>query len=107
GYKKAYRPTQNIKELRWNIKTVKPNNKMRYFFTNTYNSVANIQFISHKRKLKKFTFIKEKEEVYRGKDIYIIRFNTDRNHFNYTNKSYFSVFSGFLYINKEDFSIVK
>lgn len=107
GYKKAYRPTQNIKELRWNIKTVKPNNKMRYFFTNTYNSVANIQFISHKRKLKKFTFIKEKEEVYHGKDIYIIRFNTDRNHFNYTNKSYFSEFSGFLYINKEDFSIVK
>ncbi|MGB3342577.1 MAG: erythromycin esterase family protein [Aequorivita sp.] len=107
GYKKAYRPTQNIKEIRWNIKTVKPNNKMRYFFTNTYNSVANIQFISQKRKLKKFTFVKEKEEVYHGKDIYIIRFNTDRNHFNYTNKSYFSEFSGFLYINKEDFSIVK
>lgn len=107
GYKKAYRPTQNIKEIRWNIKTVEPNNKMRYFFINTYNSVANIQFISHKRKLKKFTFIKEKEEVYHGKDIYIIRFSTDRNHFNYTNKSYFSEFSGFLYINKEDFSIVK
>lgn len=107
GYNQNFRPTQNIKEIRWNIKEIKPSNNIRHFFEGTYNSVAYIRFLLQKRKLNKFIFKKEKEETYQNKDIYIIRFRTDREHFNYTNQVFLSEYSGYLYINKDDFSIVK
>ena len=107
AYNRAFRPTQNIKEIRWNLKEVEPSKKVRYFFEGEYNSVAYIKFLLNKRKLKKFNFAKEKEETYQGKDIYIISFNTDRNHFNYTSQRFLSEYSGYLYIAKEDFSVIK
>lgn len=107
GYTRSFRPTQIIKELRWNKKEVEPSKKVRLFFEGEHNSIVYVSFLWNKRKVKKFNFTKEKEEAYQGKDIYIIRFNTDRNHFNYTSQRYFSQYSGYLYITKEDFSVIK
>lgn len=106
GYNSNYRPTLKIKEIRWNTKRNKNISKIRHFFT-IYNSIVNLRFISQPRKIKKFEFNIEKEEKYQGTEIYIISFKTDRNHFNYTNQIPLSRYSGFLYVNKKDFSIIK
>ncbi|MBL4746664.1 MAG: erythromycin esterase family protein [Flavobacteriaceae bacterium] len=106
GYSSTNRPTQNIKEIRWNIKKMTPPKKIRQLFYSQYNSAMYARFMD-KRKMKKFTFSIEKEEIHNGKEVYILKFITDRNHFNYTNQIFLSDYSGYIYINKKDFAVVK
>ncbi len=106
GYSSRNRPTQNIQEIRWNIKKITLPKKIRQLFYRQYNPVKYAKFIN-KRKMKKFQFSIEKEEVYKGKEIYILRFVTDRNHFTYTGQPLSSNYSGHIYVNKDDFAVVK
>lgn len=106
GYSSANRPTQNIKEIRWNIKKMTPPKKIRQLFYSQYNSAMYARFMD-KRKMKKFIFSIEKEEIYKELEVYILKFITDRNHFNYTNQIFLSDYSGYIYITKKDFAIVK
>ena len=59
------------------------------------------------RKFKKFIYTQNEDEVLDGKEVYSIDFSTIRDHFNYTERQYFSNYSGTLYINKEDYAVVK
>lgn len=106
GYSNRNRPTQNIQEIRWNIKKITPPQKIRQLFNGEYNPVKDANFLN-KRKRKKFQFSIENEKNHNKKDIYVIKFVTNRNHFTYTSQIFSSDYFGYIYINKDDFAIIK
>lgn len=105
GYTNKNRCTQNIQEIRWNIEpVVKPKNIHTFF---TYpNPIMNASFLKIK-KYKKFIFKIVNTIDYNGKEVYVINFSTDRQHFNFTRRPNLSKYYGTIYINKEDYAVVK
>ncbi|MBE0393366.1 hypothetical protein BJQ96_03230 [Flavobacterium sp. PL0002] len=66
-----------------------------------YGSCFNI------RKSKKFVYKINEVKIYNDKTIYIISYSIPRNHYTYTKKQIPGNYSGTLYINKDDYAIVK
>ncbi|MCF6308086.1 MAG: erythromycin esterase family protein [Flavobacteriaceae bacterium] len=105
GYTNKNRCTQNIQEIKWNIEPkVKPK-KIHTFFTYP-NPIMNASFLKIK-KYKKFIFKIENTIDYNGKEVYVMFFSTNRQHFNYTRRSNLSKYYGTIYINKNDYAVVK
>jgi erythromycin esterase-like protein len=107
GYLSPYVITQKVEQIKWN-KNTRPEN-IKYssqFFSYRQNAIRYANIL-HKRKYKKFqlSFVKSNDPIDDG--FYIISFKTDRNKWNYTNKSYPTDYSGRIYINKENLAIVK
>ncbi len=107
GYLSPYVITQRVEQIKWN----KNNNPKRYkyssqFFSYRQNAIRYANIL-HKRKYKKFklNFVKSNNPTDEGN--YIIAFQTERNKWNYTNKGYPTKYSGSVYINKENFAIIK
>ena len=63
--------------------------------------------ILHKRKYKKFDLEFVSSGLPQDKGSYIIAFKTNRNKWNYTNRGYPTAYSGKVYIDKNNFAIVK
>ncbi|WP_452219939.1 erythromycin esterase family protein [Lacinutrix salivirga] len=107
GYLSPFVITQRVEQIKWN----KNSNPKRYkyssqFFSYRQNAIRYANIL-HKRKYKKFklNFVKSNNPIEDG--LYIIAFQTERNKWNYTNKGYPTEYSGRVYIDKENFAIVK
>ena len=66
-----------------------------------YGSCFNI------RKSKKFAYKIVEVKIYNNKEVYVINFSIPRNHYTYTKRQIPGNYSGTLFINKDDFAIVK
>lgn len=107
GYLSPFVITQRVEQIKWN----KNNNPKLYkyssqFFSYRQNAIRYANIL-HKRKYKKFklNFVKSDNPLDDG--LYIIAFETERNKWNYTNRGYPTTYSGRIYINRENFAIVK
>ena len=108
GYNQnSNRNTKLLEEIRWNAKNGYEPTNIRNFRNLTYNNPIMYSRFLENKKLKKFKFTQNENEVYENKAVYVIEFSIDRDHFNYTNRSLFTNYSGAIYVNKEDFAIVK
>ena len=106
GYLGITRSTIQLKEIRWNrINGFKPESLGNINNLNS-NPIMYAQFLN-KRKLKKFEFKILNKGTYNNKEVFVIEFSTNRNHFSYTHRGFLSNYSGILYINTDDYAIVK
>lgn len=131
GYRNTFPVLGKVKQIKWNKiidedKDYKHKgldqgaiviNMIRTKDEEQYNSLKQlrsfredaIQFASilHKRRYKKFDleFVTTSNSEY--DDLYIIKFKTNRKSFGYINRWYPAAYSGEIYINKEDYAIVK
>lgn len=106
SYLSLYRTTFEVQQVKWNnrdIKSIKDTDQIFIFRENPilYSNVL------HKRKYKKFklSFIESKDP--NDSNLYVIAFETERNGWNYTNKVDPSKYSGRIYINQDNYAIVK
>lgn len=110
-YEKSYfnyeRSVKNLKHVRWNSKSIyEPQNIREFYGLTNNNPIKNAAFLN-KRKFVKFDFVLEEVKECNKSEVYIIRFSTSRNHSTFTKRTYLSNYSGLIYINKEDYAIVK
>ncbi len=106
SYNGITRSTIQLKEIRWNtINGYKPESLGNINNLNQ-NPIMYAQFLN-KRKLKKYEFKILNKGTYNNKEVFVIEFSTNRNHFSYTHRGFLSKYSGTLYINTDDYAIVK
>lgn len=106
GYLGITRSIIQLKEVRWNtINGYKPESLGNVSNLNQ-NPIMYAQFLN-KRKLKKYEFKILNKGIYNNKEVFVIEFSTNRNHFSYTHRGFLSNYSGTLYINTDDYAIVK
>ncbi|KFF06593.1 erythromycin esterase family protein [Flavobacterium reichenbachii] len=108
GYDKDIRNYTQIQEIRWNIKNGYNPKSLRGPFYHVYvgNPIKFSQYLNEK-KFKKFVFKEDDDIMYDGKEVYVINFSTLRDQYSYTHRNFLCDFSGTLYINKDDYAIVK
>jgi hypothetical protein len=108
GYDKVNRSYYQLKEIRWNIKNgyAPKSLKSDFFYIYGDNPIIFGKYLDEK-KFKKFVFKEDEGITYNGKEVYVINFSTLRDQYSYTNRSFLCDFSGTLYINKDDYAIVK
>lgn len=102
-----YRSVKNLKEIKWNVLKEFKTETLREYHGLVYNSPIQYANFLKKRKFKKFNFTLEEIKKYNNEDIYVIHFSAPRKHSTYTQRTYLSNYSGYLYINTKDFAIVK
>lgn len=106
-YTDNYRSTKEMKEIRWNIKKGYEPQNLREFHSLMYNNPIKYAPLLEGRKFKKFIFSLEEIKKYNNKEVYVITFSSPRDHSNFTKRMFLSNYSGTLYINKDDYAIVK
>jgi len=105
-YSSTIRSSKSIKEINWRKNLYEPRN-LREFHGLVYNNPIKYAPFLDIRKSKKFSWTIEDVVTINHKSVYVISFSTLRNHSNYTKRMFTSNYTGFLYINKEDYAIVK
>ncbi|MEZ7494034.1 erythromycin esterase family protein [Leeuwenhoekiella aequorea] len=107
GYLSPYVITQRVEQIKWN-KNLFPEkiSTSSQFFSYRQNAVRYANIL-HKRKYKKFDLKFVTSTQAEDEGLYIIAFSTERDKWNYTNRSYPTKYSGKVYIKKESFAIVK
>jgi erythromycin esterase-like protein len=108
GYDKENRSYYQLKEIRWNTKNGYEPKGIRTEFYNVYigNPIIFGRYLNQK-KFKKFVFKEDDEIIYNNKEVYVIQFSTLRDQYSYTHRRFLCDFSGTLFINKDDYAIVK
>ena len=101
------RSTKNIKELRWNKKGDFLSESLREYHGLVYNCPIKYAPFLKKGKFKKFIFQIEETKIYNNEEVFVINFSSPRNHSTFTRRVFLSDYSGYLYVNKKDFAIVK
>lgn len=101
------RSTKNIKELRWNKKGDFLSESLREYHGLMYNCPIKYAPFLKKGKFKKFIFQIEETKMYNNEEVFVINFSSPRNHSTFTRRVFLSDYSGYLYVNKKDFAIVK
>ncbi|MHC5202757.1 erythromycin esterase family protein [Myroides sp. LJL119] len=109
GYDSYNGERQQVQEFKWNY--VRPEEKDKFkavldFYILRMNGLR-YSNILHKRKYKKFKLAFVEQQALEQQGLYAISFSVDRNKWNYTNKDYPTKYSGIIYINKQDFAVVK
>ncbi|MEK6452178.1 MULTISPECIES: erythromycin esterase family protein [unclassified Myroides] len=106
GYLSSFITTQRLEQINWNNKKDKNLKYVSQLLQFRENPIRYANIL-HKRKYKKFklNFIESKDA--NEDNLYIIAFETDRDKWNYTNRTYPTKYSGVLYIDKESFAIIK
>lgn len=107
GYNQVDRNSKQLKEVRWNSKNDYAPKSIREFWSLSYNNPIMYARCLNIRKSKKFIFKINEIKSYNDKKVYVVDFSIPRDHFTYTHRSIPSNFSGTLYINQDDFAIVK
>lgn len=110
-YEKSYfnyeRSKKQLKEIRWNLKNgYAPQNLREFYSLIANNPIRNGAYLTN-RKFLKFNFTLEEIKKYNNKDVYVVAFASPRNHSNFTGRVYLSTLTGTMYINKDDYAIVK
>lgn len=107
GYFSPYINTNFMEEIKW---YVKPNeDKLKEngnFFSYRENAIQYASFFN-KRKIKKFEFNLEGSLKYKDVDVYVVRFKCLKSNWSYTNKIYPTYYYGQIYINKDNFAVIK
>ncbi|TDO68934.1 erythromycin esterase-like protein [Flavobacterium chryseum] len=108
GYDKINRSYYQLKEIRWNIKKGYAPKSLSsdFFYVYRSNPIIFGKYLEEK-KFKKFVFKEDDEIMYNNEEVYVINFSTLRDQYSYTNRNFLCDFSGTLYINKDDYAIVK
>ena len=108
GYDKDTRNFNQIQEIRWNIKTEYNPKGLRgeFYYVYVGNPIKFSQYLNEK-KFKKFVFKADDDMMYNNKEVYVINFSTLRDQYSYTHRNFVCDFSGTLFINKDDYAIVK
>ncbi|MQP53031.1 MULTISPECIES: erythromycin esterase family protein [unclassified Flavobacterium] len=101
------RSTKNVKELRWNKKGDFLSESLREYHGLVYNCPIKYAPFLKKGKFKKFIFQIEETKMYNNEEVFVINFSSPRNHSTFTRRVFLSDYSGYLYVNKKDFAIVK
>ena len=101
------RSTKNVKELRWNKKSDFLSESLREYHGLVYNCPIKYAPFLKKGKFKKFIFQIEETKIYNNEEVFVINFSSPRNHSTFTRRVFLSNYSGYLYVNKKDFAIVK
>mgnify|MGYP006152410819 FL=1 len=101
------RSTKKIKELRWNRKGDFLSESLREYHGLVYNCPIKYAPFLKKGKFKKFIFQIEETKMYNNEEVFVINFSSPRNHSTYTRRVFLSDYSGYVYVNKKDFAIVK
>ncbi|MCR1025824.1 erythromycin esterase family protein [Cellulophaga baltica] len=107
GYLSPFVISQRVEQIKWNKNSPPKKYKLSsQFFSYRQNAIRYANILD-KRKYKKFElkFVKSNDSNDDG--VYIIAFETTRNKWNYTNRGYPTKYSGRVYIDKENFAIVK
>lgn len=107
GYLSEYVISQRVEQIKWNYRTNKKLYKNSAQFFSYRQNAIRYASILNKKKLKKFKLEFFKPDKQKNNNLYIISFKTEKNNWKYTNKGYPTVYSGFIYINKENFAIEK
>ena len=107
GYNQLDRNSKQLEEIKWNSRNeYKPTN-IRQFRSLTYNNPIMYSSCFNIKKSKKFVYKIIEVKKYNDKSVYEINYSIPRNHYTYTKRQIPSNYSGTLYINKDDFAIVK
>ncbi len=108
GYDKENRSYYQLQEIRWNIENgYSPINlKSDFFYIYGHNPIIFGRYLNNK-KFKKFVFQEDIGTTYNNKEVYVIQFSTLRDQYSYTHRSFLCDFSGTIYINKDDYAVVK
>lgn len=106
-YTDNYRSTKQIKELRWNIKNGYEPQNLREYHGLVYNNPIKYAPFLDNRKYKKFIFNLEEIIKYNNKEVFVISFSSTRDHSTYTKRMFLSNYTGKLYVNKDDYALVK
>lgn len=101
------RSTKNIKELRWNKKGDFLSDNLREYHGLMYNCPIKYAPFLKKGKFQKFIFQIEETKMYNNEEVFVINYSSPRNHSTFTRRVFLSDYSGYLYVNKKDFAIVK
>ena len=108
GYHQGNRETHIIKAVRWNKGEVKkPVVLLSPFLARSYQVNIKYKPFFEKRKIKNFKYTLTEKKVYQGREVYVIRFSTDKTNYEYTHSIEEVEFSGLLFIDAADFSILK
>lgn len=108
GYDQQTRNFNQIQEIRWNVKTEYAPKSLRgeFYYVYVGNPIKFSQYLNEK-KFKKFVFKADDDIIYNNKEVYVINFSTLRDQYTYTHRNFLCDFSGTMYINKDDYAIVK
>ncbi|AXT18517.1 hypothetical protein D7030_07290 [Flavobacteriaceae bacterium AU392] len=110
GYRQLNRANRRVDQIKWNKndlgKRLKNTSQLFGYARQNANALRYSNIV-HRRKYKKFDleFVKSKDPKDDG--MYIIQFKTERNKWNYTNRGHSTTYSGFIYINRDDYAITK
>jgi len=108
GYTKhEYRSVKNLEEIKWNVLKDFKTETLREYHGLVYNSPIQYADFLKKRKFKKFQLTLEEIKKYNNEDVYVIHFTAPRKHSTYTQRTYLSNYSGYLYVSTKDLAIVK
>lgn len=106
GYNQAFRNSNQVLDVKWRVVKEKKPRILYIFAEKTFNTIQYAQYLN-KRKTSKFLFTIEDKIKIKNEEVFIINFSTDRDHFAYTGRNHFVNYTGQIYVNKNDFAIVK
>ena len=107
GFSSDHRVTMRVDQTRWNKNLMEGGLRFTEQLFGKREDAIRYSNILHKRKYKKFDLEFVSSDLEENKGLYIISFKTDRNRWNYTNRGYPTEYSGKVYIDKQNFAIVK
>ncbi|APG64814.1 hypothetical protein LPB136_05310 [Tenacibaculum todarodis] len=107
GYNSPYVISQRVEQVKWNKNSLKKYYKTSADFFSYRQNAIRYSNILHKRKYKRFDLNFIKSNNSEDEDFYIIAFKTDRNKWNYTNRDFPTQYTGKVYVNRDNFAIVK
>ena len=107
GYRHKHPANQKVEQVKWNKALSDGNYEYSVRLTGFREDALQFSKILHKRKYKKFELEFVISDEPHHQNLYIIKYKNTRDRFGYTNRWYPTTYSGEVYINKEDFAIVK
>lgn len=107
GYDQLNIPTQRVEQIKWNLNSSKNTYTHSSQFFHFRQNAIQYANILHKRKYKKFDLEFVKSNKMEDEGLYVIKFKTERDKWSFTNHAYPTSYSGRVYINKQDYAVVK
>lgn len=107
GYLTQFITTQRVEQIKWNLKSVSKQYKSVADFFGFRENPIQYSTILNKRKYKKFELNYVYSDEKESGNWYIIEFKTERNKWSFTNKIYPTKYSGRIYVDKENFAVLK
>ncbi|NQY04966.1 MAG: erythromycin esterase family protein [Flavobacteriaceae bacterium] len=106
GYHRHWRTINELEQYKWNVEPIDKPKYIQEFLYISENSIMDGKYLDT-RKWKKFDFILKESILMNQNWVYVIDFSTKKNFYTYTNRRSESDYSGTIYVNEDDFGIVK